>query len=80
MDTRLKTMEKEFNQHLQEVVNNLHEAYASRIAQGTAREVEMEIEIKRLQKTIETLQSFVQQQQQQQEQNKEADLTKEASK
>jgi len=80
MDTRLKTMEKEFNQHLQEVVNNLHEAYASRIAQGAAREVEMEIEIKRLQKTIETLQSFVQQQQQQQEQNKEADLTKEASK
>lgn len=76
MDNRLQTMEKEFNQHLQEVVNNLHEAYANRIAQGTAREVEMEIEIKRLQKTIETLQSFVQQQQQ----NKEADLTKEASK
>ena len=77
MDNRLKTMEKEFNEHLQGVVNSLHEAYAQRIAQSTAREVEMEIEIKRLQKTIETLQSFVQQQQ---EQSKEADLAKEASK
>lgn len=64
MDNRLETMEKEFNEHLQSVVNSLHEAYAQRIAQGTAREVEMEIEIKRLQKGIENLQAFVQQQEQ----------------
>ena len=57
MDNRLKTMEKEFNEHLQGVVNSLHEAYAQRIAQSTAREVEMEIEIKRLRQTVEALQA-----------------------
>lgn len=57
MDTRLKTMEKEFNEHLQGVVNSLHEAYTQRIAQSTAREVEMEIEIKRLRQTVDALQA-----------------------
>ena len=57
MDTRLKTMEREFNEHLQGVVNSLHEAYAQRIAQSTAREVEMEIEIKRLRQTVDALQA-----------------------
>lgn len=57
MDNRLELMEKEFNEHLQGVVNSLHEAYAHRIAQSTAREVEMEIEIKRLRQTVDALQA-----------------------
>ena len=57
MDNRLELMEKEFNEHLQGVVNSLHEAYAQRIAQSTAREVEMEIEIKRLRQTVDALQA-----------------------